>query len=147
MANKPKLTEEPTVQSIAKALGATPAQVLVAFGAYRGYCVIPKSVQPQRIESNFQQIELSEDAYKKVILSLQANDNTSGTFIDPSHRAERLHTFQYPLLLSAKVGYRCVRGAGGERGYERSQDTVELTNRVRIRRKCISTAQSSGMNV
>ena len=41
----PMLTEHPVVQSVAKSLGATPAQVLIAWGVYRGYSVIPKSVQ------------------------------------------------------------------------------------------------------
>lgn len=41
----PMLTEHPDVQSIAKKLGATSAQVLIAWGARRGYSVIPKSVQ------------------------------------------------------------------------------------------------------
>jgi L-glyceraldehyde reductase len=54
------------VQEIAKELGATPAQVLVAWGAYRGYSVIPKSVQAERIESNFKQVELTQAVYEKI---------------------------------------------------------------------------------
>ncbi|KAJ6593199.1 NADP-dependent oxidoreductase domain-containing protein [Mycena capillaripes] len=61
-----KLTDEPVVEEIAAKLGATPAQVLVAWGAYRGYSVIPKSVQEERIISNFKQVELSEEDYKKI---------------------------------------------------------------------------------
>ena len=51
---------------VAKKLNATPAQVLVAWGAYRGYSVIPKSVQESRIISNFKQVELSKDDYEKI---------------------------------------------------------------------------------
>lgn len=40
----PKLTDSPVVAGIAKKLDATPAQVLIAFSARRGYVVIPKSV-------------------------------------------------------------------------------------------------------
>ena len=40
------LTEYPEVQEIATKLNATPAQVLIAWGAKRGYSVIPKSVTP-----------------------------------------------------------------------------------------------------
>lgn len=40
----PLLIENPVVQEVAKKLGATPAQVLIAWGVYRGYSVIPKSV-------------------------------------------------------------------------------------------------------
>ncbi|KAJ7188974.1 NADP-dependent oxidoreductase domain-containing protein [Mycena filopes] len=61
-----KLTDEPVVAEIASKLGATPAQVLVAWGAHRGYSVIPKSVQAERIVSNFKQVELSEEDYEKV---------------------------------------------------------------------------------
>ncbi|KAF9494130.1 Aldo/keto reductase [Pleurotus eryngii] len=54
------------VQEIARKLGATPAQVLIAWGVYRGYIVIPKSVQEERIISNFKQIELSKEDYEAV---------------------------------------------------------------------------------
>ena len=66
MVGKPKLTEHPVVEEVAKKLGATTAQVLVAWGVYRGYSVIPKSVQQERIISNFQQIQLSEEDYNKI---------------------------------------------------------------------------------
>ncbi|KAJ7198483.1 NADP-dependent oxidoreductase domain-containing protein, partial [Mycena pura] len=62
----PLLTEEPVVRDIAQKLGATPAQVLIAYGAYRGYSVIPKSVREERIASNFQQVELGKDDYERV---------------------------------------------------------------------------------
>ncbi|KAG6871872.1 hypothetical protein C0995_015545 [Termitomyces sp. Mi166 len=66
LIGKPKLTEHPVVLEVAKKLNATPAQVLVAWGAYRGYSVIPKSVQEERIISNFKQVELSKEDYEKI---------------------------------------------------------------------------------
>ncbi|KAL0955625.1 hypothetical protein HGRIS_001858 [Hohenbuehelia grisea] len=66
LIGKPKLTDYPEVQEVAKKLGATPAQVLVAWGVYRGYSVIPKSVQEERIISNFKQIALGEEEYKAI---------------------------------------------------------------------------------
>jgi L-glyceraldehyde reductase len=42
---KQKLVDYPQVKEIADRLGATPAQVLIAWGAYDGVSVIPKSVQ------------------------------------------------------------------------------------------------------
>ncbi|KAF9463537.1 NADP-dependent oxidoreductase domain-containing protein [Collybia nuda] len=66
LVGKPKLTDHPVVEEVAKRLGATTAQVLVAWGAYRGYSVIPKSVQEERIESNFKQVELSKEDYEKI---------------------------------------------------------------------------------
>ena len=64
--NKPLLTEHPVIQDIATKLNATPAQVLIAWGIYRGYSVIPKSVKEERIISNFKQIHLSQEDYEKV---------------------------------------------------------------------------------
>ncbi|KAM6502598.1 NADP-dependent oxidoreductase domain containing protein [Amanita muscaria] len=66
LVGKPKLTEYPVVGDVAKKLNATPAQVLIAWGAERGYSVIPKSINEQRIKSNFQQVELNEENYDKV---------------------------------------------------------------------------------
>ena len=39
-----KFVDYPEVKEVADKLGATTAQVLVAWGAHRGYSVIPKSV-------------------------------------------------------------------------------------------------------
>ncbi|KAH7883329.1 NADP-dependent oxidoreductase domain-containing protein [Phlebopus sp. FC_14] len=66
LVNIPMLTENTAVQEVASKLGASPAQVLIAWGAYRGYSVIPKSVQEGRIISNFKQVELSPEDYEKV---------------------------------------------------------------------------------
>ncbi|KZS87108.1 Aldo/keto reductase [Sistotremastrum niveocremeum HHB9708] len=66
LKNKPKLTEHPLIKEIAQKLGATEAQVLIAWGAKRGYSVIPKSVQEDRIKSNFKQVELSEEDYNRI---------------------------------------------------------------------------------
>lgn len=54
------------VQEVAKKLGAEAGQVLIAWGRKRGYSVIPKSVNPSRIESNFKQIKLSDEDYNTV---------------------------------------------------------------------------------
>lgn len=42
---KTKLVDYPEVKEVADRLGATTAQVLIAWGVHRGYSVIPKSVQ------------------------------------------------------------------------------------------------------
>ncbi|KAK0195995.1 NADP-dependent oxidoreductase domain-containing protein [Armillaria mellea] len=75
MFNKPKLTEHPVITEIANKLGATPAQVLIAWGVYRGYSVIPKSVQEGRLVSNFKQVELNKEDYEK-ISALGAKEHT-----------------------------------------------------------------------
>ncbi|KIK60786.1 hypothetical protein GYMLUDRAFT_200112 [Collybiopsis luxurians FD-317 M1] len=66
LAGKTKLVDYPSVVEIAKKKGATPAQVLVAWGVYRGYSVIPKSVKEERIKSNFQQVTLTKEEYDSV---------------------------------------------------------------------------------
>lgn len=63
---KTKIVEFPEIVEIAKNRNVDAAQVLIAWGAHRGYSVIPKSVTPSRIDSNFQQIQLSDEEYKKV---------------------------------------------------------------------------------
>ncbi|KAG1758712.1 hypothetical protein EDD22DRAFT_909389 [Suillus occidentalis] len=60
------LTENAAVKEVAEKLGATPAQVVVAWVVYRGYSFIPKSVQESRIISNFKQVVLTEEDYEKV---------------------------------------------------------------------------------
>ena len=66
LAGKTKIVDYPEVAEVAKKRNADPAQVLVAWGAHRGYSVIPKSVTASRIVSNFNQIELSDDEYKAI---------------------------------------------------------------------------------
>lgn len=51
--------EDPVVTQIAEAHGASPAQVLIAWNLALGNVVIPKSVTPERIASNFASLELT----------------------------------------------------------------------------------------
>ncbi|GJP87682.1 aldo-keto reductase [Aspergillus niger] len=46
--------DDPQVQEIAKKLEKEPAQLLISWAVQRGTAVLPKSVTPSRIESNFQ---------------------------------------------------------------------------------------------
>jgi diketogulonate reductase-like aldo/keto reductase len=62
----PLLIQNDTVKAVAEKLGATPAQVLVAWCTKRGYSVIPKSVKEARIIENFKEVELSDEDYEKV---------------------------------------------------------------------------------
>jgi len=66
LIGQPNLTEHPIVKGISQRLGATEAQVLVAWGVNRGYSVIPKSVQESRIISNFKQVQLSPEDQEAV---------------------------------------------------------------------------------
>lgn len=48
---KRKLVDYPEVKEVAERLGVTTAQVLIAWGATRGYSVIPKSVKRGKLPS------------------------------------------------------------------------------------------------
>lgn len=50
------MVDDPTVKEIANRLGKDPAAVLISWAVQRGTSVLPKSVTPSRIESNFQGI-------------------------------------------------------------------------------------------
>ncbi|KAI1767804.1 Aldo/keto reductase [Hypoxylon sp. FL1150] len=62
------LYKDPTLKSIAEAKGKTPQQVMLLWGIQQGWDVIPKSVTPARIESNFDinGWELTEDEITKL---------------------------------------------------------------------------------
>ena len=62
------LAKDQTLQKIADAKGKTTAQVLLLWGLQRGTSVIPKSVTPSRIESNFQidGTSLTDDEMKQL---------------------------------------------------------------------------------
>jgi len=58
----PPLLEDPTVNEIAKKHNRPASQVLLTFLAQQDIVVIPKSVTPERIKSNFQIFDLELDA-------------------------------------------------------------------------------------
>lgn len=87
LANQTKIVDYPAVKEIAKRANVDEAQVLVAWGVKRGYSVIPKSVTPSRIESNFQQIELSDSDYQAVTDLLKQGKHT---------RFNIAHTYETP---------------------------------------------------
>ncbi|KAF6810093.1 aldehyde reductase [Colletotrichum sojae] len=57
----PLLIEHDVVKKVAERVGATPAQVLLAWAQVGGHSVIPKSVTPSRIHSNFQEVKISDE--------------------------------------------------------------------------------------
>ena len=77
-----RLLDHPTITGIADANGKTPAQVIIRWHLQIGNIVIPKSVNPERIASNFDvfDFELSEDD----VTSISSLDN--GTRLGPDPR-------------------------------------------------------------
>ena len=61
-----KVSENKSLNEVARRSGHTLAQTLIAWGIQRGYPVLPKSATPMRIESNFEDYELSEEDSKIV---------------------------------------------------------------------------------
>ena len=57
--DEPVLLEDPVIAEIAEEHEATPAQVLIAWAIHRDTALIPKSVNPGRIEENFASANLS----------------------------------------------------------------------------------------
>lgn len=66
--DEPPLLEHRVIRNIADELGATPAQVLIAWAVARNTAVIPKSVTPRYIEENFaaQKFELEDDQMEAI---------------------------------------------------------------------------------
>jgi 2,5-diketo-D-gluconate reductase A len=77
-----RLLEHPTITGIAETCGKTAAQVIIRWHLQIGNIVIPKSVNPERIASNFDvfDFELSEDD----VASISSLDN--GTRLGPDPR-------------------------------------------------------------
>ncbi|OBG60423.1 MULTISPECIES: aldo/keto reductase [unclassified Mycobacterium] len=65
-ALEPRLLEDPLVVSIARRLGKTPAQVLLAWGIQRGSAVLTASVSPPRIRENFDVTTLPDSAIQEI---------------------------------------------------------------------------------
>ncbi|KAI9340975.1 NADP-dependent oxidoreductase domain-containing protein [Pilaira anomala] len=61
-----RIVDDPTIVSIAKKLGKSPAQVCISFAAQRGIVVIPKSVTPSRILENFQDFVLDQEDFDAI---------------------------------------------------------------------------------
>ncbi|OBH83327.1 aldo/keto reductase [Mycobacterium sp. E2989] len=65
-ALEPRLLDDPLVVSIARRLGKTPAQVLLAWGIQRGSAVLTASVSPARIRENLDVTALPDSAMREI---------------------------------------------------------------------------------
>ncbi|MFW5469348.1 aldo/keto reductase [Knoellia sp. CPCC 206435] len=58
LASGKEVLDDPVIGAIAERIGATPAQVIIAWHIARGFVVLPKSVTPSRIAENFAAADL-----------------------------------------------------------------------------------------
>ena len=65
-SSEPKLLEDPVVVAVAKRVGKTPAQVLLAWAIQRGTAPLTTSKNPDRIKENFEVSALPEDAVREI---------------------------------------------------------------------------------
>jgi hypothetical protein len=63
---EPRLLDDAVIVSIARRLGKTPAQVLLAWSIQRGSAVLTSSVKPARIGENFDVTALPESAIQEI---------------------------------------------------------------------------------
>ncbi|KAE8146732.1 Aldo/keto reductase [Aspergillus avenaceus] len=64
--NIPRAVDDSLVIETAKKLGKSAAQVLISWAIQRGTVVLPKSVTPERIQSNFEDFILPDDAFQSI---------------------------------------------------------------------------------
>ena len=67
--DEPVLLEDPTIVEIAEKVGASPAGVLLKWGLAEGASVIPKSVNPKRLEQNLkvhESVTLTEEQLEQI---------------------------------------------------------------------------------
>ena len=60
---EPRTVDDPLVAELSVSTGMDKGQVLASWGIQRGTVVLPKSVTPSRIESNFRVKELPEEVF------------------------------------------------------------------------------------
>jgi diketogulonate reductase-like aldo/keto reductase len=63
---EPRLLDDPVIVGIARRLGKTPAQVVLAWAVQRGTAFLTTSVTPGRIRENFELSTIPEDAMREI---------------------------------------------------------------------------------
>ena len=65
-AMEPRLLDDPVITAIARRLGKTPAQVVLAWAIQRGTALLTTSVKPSRLRENFEVSTLPDDAMQQI---------------------------------------------------------------------------------
>ena len=75
-----KVSTDPELNAIAKTKGVTLAQLLIAWGLKRGYVVLPKSSNDERIRSNGHLIDLTDEEFGEVN---KVSEGRNHRFVNP----------------------------------------------------------------
>ena len=75
-----KVSTNPELSAIAKKKGVTLAQLLIAWGLKRGYVVLPKSANDERIRSNAQLVDLTDEEFEAIN---KVSERRSHRFVNP----------------------------------------------------------------
>jgi D-xylose reductase len=87
--------EEPVVGEIARAVGRTPAQVVLRWGVQRGCAVIPKTTRPERLRENLALFDFAlSDAQMESLSALDRNRR----FNDPGVFCEEAFGTFFPIF-------------------------------------------------
>ena len=76
-----ELLKDSVIVEVASKYHATPSQIILAWGMKRGYAVIPKSSNPQRLKENFEAIKI--DLSREDLLRVSAL-NKDKRSVDPA---------------------------------------------------------------
>ena len=63
---EPRLLDDPVIVAVARRLGKTPAQVVLAWAVQRGTALLTTSVRPSLIQENFELSTIPEDAMQEI---------------------------------------------------------------------------------
>jgi diketogulonate reductase-like aldo/keto reductase len=108
---EPRTVDDEVVHAVGKRLGMDPGQVLVSWGVQRGTVVLPKSVTEKRIQGNFQDKVLPDEAF------------------DELNRLERHKRFNNP---SMRWGYDIFDEDGGDEKVQQSAREKGEENKVKF---------------
>lgn len=83
---------EPTVAAVAARIGATPAQVVLAWQLRRGVSAVPKSSQPARLAENLASVSFAERLSDEDVAAISALDKQR-RFNDPGEFTQGMNSF------------------------------------------------------
>jgi L-glyceraldehyde reductase len=94
---KARVIDDEAVNAVAKEAGKSVAQVLIAWAVQRGTSVVPKSVNKERIESNFQGMSLPPKPWINRLLTHCIAEELSQESFEKLNKLERNQRYNDPI--------------------------------------------------